>query len=183
MAHKNILDSKKCTLVVIDAQEGFRPIIPDFDKTAANIAIAVRGFGLLNCPVLVTEQYPKGLGHTVEEIITVLRDGTEIIEKTSFSSCGASSFVEKLNGIEQVIICGLETHICVSQTAHDLVDRGFQVHVLTECVCSRFDHAKAAGLAKMQMAGVIPSILEMAFFELMRDSKHEQFKAVQALIK
>ena len=183
MAHKNILDITRCALVVIDVQDGFQKLIPDFDPTAENIATAVRGFTILNVPILVTEQYPKGLGPTIQTVKDALPEGTQIIEKTAFSSCGAASFVERLKDVEQVIICGLETHICVSQTAHDLIDRGFQVHVLTECVCSRFAHAKAAGLAKMQAAGVIPSSIEMAFFELMRDSKHADFKAVQQLIK
>ena len=90
--------------------------------------------------------------------------------------------LEKL-GTKQVVICGLETHICVSQTAHDLLDRGFQVHVLTDSVCSRFQYNNAAGLAKMQQSGAIPSSVEMALFELLRDSRHEQFKNIQALIK
>jgi nicotinamidase-related amidase len=183
MTHRNILDTKRAALVVIDVQEGFRQIIPEFERIAANIAIAVRGSAMLGVPVVVTEQYPRGLGHTVDVIKDALPETASIVEKTAFSSCGAGAFVERLAGVEQIVVCGLETHICVSQTAHDLVDRGLQVHVLTDCVCSRFDHAKSAGLAKMQIAGVIPATIEMAFFELMRDSKHEQFKAVQGLIK
>ena len=108
-----------------------------------------------------------------------------MFEKTAFSSCGAAPFVTKLEklGIKRVVLCGLETHVCVNQTAHDLLDKGFQVHILTDCVCSRFEHDKLAGLAKMQTSGVIPSSIEMAFFELMRDSRHEHFKEIQALIK
>lgn len=183
MAHKNILDRDRSALVVIDVQEGFRPTIPDFERTAANVAIAVRGFAILNIPVLVTEQYPKGLGSTADVVRDALPEATQPIEKTAFTACGATALPEQLKGVKQVVVCGLETHICVSQTAHALIEHGFQVHVLTDCVCSRFDLAKAAGLAKMQMAGVIPSTIEMAFFELMRDSKHEKFKAVQNLIK
>jgi nicotinamidase-related amidase len=183
MAHKNILDIKKTALVVIDVQEGFRNVIPDFALVASRISLAVRGFQILGVPVVVTEQYPKGLGPTAEEIRLVLSDDIEPIDKTAFSSCGASSFLKELKGIEQVVLCGLETQICVSQTAHDLLKRGFQVHLLTDCVCSRFEQEKAAGLAKMQMSGVIPAATEMALFELMRDAKHKQFKEIQALIK
>jgi len=112
-------------------------------------------------------------------------DSTDVFNKTTFSSCGAESFVAKLtdNGIKQVMICGLETHICVNQTAHDLLQSGFQVHVLRDCVTSRFEYNRLAGLAKMLSSGVIESSIEMALFELMRDAKHEKFKEIQSLIK
>ena len=185
MPHPNLLDSGKTALVVVDIQEGFRNAIPDFALVASRASTVVRGFQILGVPVIVTEQYPKGLGRTAEEILFVLPDDFEVYEKTAFSSCGAKPIVAKLEalGIKQVVLCGLETHVCVNQTAHDLLDRGFQVHVLTDCVCSRFEHDRIAGLAKMQMSGVVPSSIEMAFFELMRDAKNEHFKEIQALIK
>ncbi len=185
MSHPNLLDSKQTALVVVDIQEAFRNAIPDFSVIASRASMAVRGFQILGVPVIVTEQYPKGLGPTAEEIHFVLPDGFEVFEKTAFSSCGAELFVAKLKELDtkQVVLCGLETHVCVNQTAHDLLDRGFQVHLLTDCVCSRFEHDKLAGLAKMQMSGVISSSIEIAFFELMRDAKHDKFKEIQALIK
>ena len=185
MPHPNILDSKTTALIVVDIQEGFRNAIPDFAVVASRASTAVRGFQILDVPVIVTEQYPKGLGPTAEEIHFVLPDDFEVFEKTAFSSCGADLFVTKLEelGIKQVVLCGLETHVCVNQTAHDLQARGFQVQLLTDCVCSRFEHDKLAGLAKMKSSGVISSSIEMALFELMRDSKHEKFKEIQALIK
>jgi nicotinamidase-related amidase len=114
-----------------------------------------------------------------------LSEDLEVFEKTTFSSCGAEPFVAKLEelGVKQVVLCGLETHVCVNQTAHDLFDRGFQVHILCDCVTSRFEYNRLAGLAKMRRCGVIESSIEMAFFELMRDAKHEHFKEIQALIK
>ena len=185
MAHPKILDPKTAALVVVDIQEGFRNAIPDFAVVSSRASTVVRGFQILGIPVIVTEQYPKGLGPTAEEIHFVLPDDFEVFEKTAFSSCGAGPFVAKLKelGVKQVVLCGLETHVCVNQTAHDLLERGFQVHLLTDCVCSRFEHDKVAGLAKMQMSGVVPSSIEMALFELMRDSKNEHFNEIQALIK
>ena len=185
MPHPNLLDSSKTALVVVDIQEGFRNAIPDFAVVASRASTAVRGFEILGIPVVVTEQYPKGLGPTAEEIRLVLPDDFEAFEKTAFSSCGAEPFVQalKASGVNQVVMCGLETHVCVSQTAHDLLARGFQVHILTDCICSRFDHDKMAGLEKMKAGGVIASSIEMAFFELMRDAKHEHLKEIQALIK
>jgi nicotinamidase-related amidase len=183
--HPNILQPSGTALIVIDVQEAFRHVIPEFETIAVKISTAVRGFLTLNVPVLVTEQYPKGLGHTAEEIKLVLPDDAEVFEKSAFSSCGAGAFAARFDELEikQAVICGLETHVCVNQTAHDLLHRGIQVHLLTDAVCSRFDENKAAGLAKMQTSGVIASSVEMALFELMRDARHEKFKEVQALIK
>ena len=185
MPHPNILDNSKTAFVVVDIQEAFRNAIPDFAITASRVSLAVRGFQILGVPVIVTEQYPKGLGRTAEEILFTLPDDFEVFEKTAFSSCGAKEFIGKLQdvGAKQIVLCGLETHVCVNQTAHDLIDHGFQVHLLTDCVCSRFERDKLAGLAKMQSSGAQSSSIEMAFFELMRDAKHAQFKEIQNLIK
>jgi len=185
MTHSGILDGSKAVLVVVDVQEAFRSVIGDFALIAANISIALRGFQILALPVIATEQYPKGLGRTAEEILLTLPDDFDFIEKTAFSSCGSDSFLEKLKSFNasQIVLCGFETHVCVSQTAHDLLDRGYDVHLLTDCVGSRRESDKQAGLAKMQNSDVVPSSFEMALFELMRDARHEKFKDIQALIK
>ncbi|MFT3744683.1 MAG: isochorismatase family protein [Pyrinomonadaceae bacterium] len=183
MAHKNQLLIGQTALVVVDVQQAFRDVIPDLALMVSRIVTAVQGFQILGVPVIVTEQYPKGLGNTVEEIQRVLINQNSPIEKTTFS--GAAPVIEKLKEMQvsQVVLCGLETHICVNQTAHDLLEGGFQVHILTDCVASRSDHNRAAGLAKMSRSGVIECSTEMALFELMRDAKHDKFKEIQALIK
>ena len=185
MAHSKILDPSSAALVVIDMQDAFRSVIGDFALIASRIPLAIRGFMALGLPVIVTEQYPIGLGRTAEEIALTLPGDFEYFEKTAFSSCGSVGFLDKLNGsaAKQVVICGLETHVCVNQTAHDLLDRGFQVHVLTDCVGSRFEHDRHAGLSKMLASGAVPSSVEMALFELMRDARHEKFREIQNLIK
>ncbi len=185
MLHPKILNKEKAALVIVDFQEAFRSPINDFAQIASRISIAVRGFQILNLPIIITEQYPKGLGKTAEEILFSLPLDFEFVEKSAFSSCGASSFMEKLRatGASQIVLCGLETHVCVNQTAHDLINETFEVHLLTDCVSSRFSIDKETALRKMQMNGVVSSTVEMALFELMRDSKHEQFKEIQNLIK
>lgn len=185
MKHKNILEKQNSVLVVIDMQEAFRGSMGDFGVIVSRIAKAVQGFQILEVPIIVTEQYPKGLGRTASEILEVLPEDFEIIEKTAFSSCGAQAFLDKLEetGAKQIVLCGIETHICVSQTAHDLLARNFEVHLLQDCVSSRFEYNKLSALRKMQMSGVVPSSVEMSLFEQMRDSRHEQFKAIQKLIK
>lgn len=185
MRHKNTLDAAQTVLAVIDMQESFRSVISDFAETAARIALVTHAAQLLHIPVIVTEQYPKGLGHTAAEIRAVLPANFEAIEKTAFSSCGALSFEAALEEARalHVLLCGIEAHICVNQTAHDLLERGYRVHLLTECITARTAHNKQTGFAKMQQSGALPSSIELALFELMRDAKHEQFKAIQKLIK
>jgi nicotinamidase-related amidase len=185
MPHKRNLDAAKSVFVIIDVQEAFRNAIGDFALIASNIARAVNGFQILDVPMIVTEQYPAGLGRTTEEILLTLPDDLVAIEKTAFSAFGSDEFREKIAtlGVEQVILSGIETHVCVNQTAHDLLDLGLSVHLLTDCVGSRFEHDKRAGLKKMRSSGVISSSIEMALFELMRDAKHPKFKEIQALIK
>ena len=184
MKHPKILDISRTALVVIDLQEAFRSAIPEFPQVVSRASMAVRGFQVLNVPVIVTEQYPKGLGRTAEEILYSLPDDFEPVEKISFSSC-VDAFLGKLNehGAKQIVLCGLETHICVSQTAHDLLAHDFEVHVLTDAVGSRYKEDREAGLKKMFQNGVAPASVEMSLFELMRDAKHEQFKEIQSLIK
>jgi len=185
MPHPKILDRNKTALLVVDLQEAFRSPINDFAQIAARISLAVRGFQILNLPIIVTEQYPKGLGRTAEEILFSLPPDFEFIEKTAFSSCGAATFTEKLrgSGATQIVLCGLETHVCVNQTAHDLLNNDYEVHLLHDCVSSRYTADKETALRKMQMNGVMPSTVEMALFELMTDAKHDQFKAIQELIR
>jgi len=185
MQHANILELSRSALLIIDMQEAFRASIKDFDKFAERIAIATQGARLLNMPILVTEQYPKGLGHTAAEIVAVLPENVEIIEKTAFSSCGAQQFQTKLQALNimQVIVSGLEAHICVNQTVHDLLAAGFQVHLLTDCIVARKESDRKTAFKKMRSSGAILSTLEMALFELIRDSRHEHFKAIQGLIK
>jgi nicotinamidase-related amidase len=185
MLHKNTLDAAHTTLVIIDMQEGFRSVISDFAETAARIALIAHAAQLLKVPLIITEQYPRGLGHTANEIKAVLPDDVNVIEKTSFSSCGAQPFEAELERTQalHILICGIEAHICVNQTTHDLLERGYRVHLLTDCINARSVHDKEIGLAKMQQSGALPSSTELALFELLRDSKHEQFKAIQNLIK
>jgi nicotinamidase-related amidase len=185
MQHPNILELSRSALLIIDMQEAFRASIKNFDRFAERIAIAVRGAQVLNLPIIVTEQYPKGLGHTAAEITEVLPVGVNVLEKTSFSSCGAQNFYENLQEREtrHLVVAGIEAHICVNQTVHDLLAAGLHVHLLADCITSRRKSDRNVALAKMQASGATLSSVEMALFELIRDARHEQFKAVQGLIK
>ncbi len=185
MRHPSLLDRKRAALAVIDIQEKFRPMMPDFDEIAARIAVMVQGCKLLNVPIIVTEQYPQGLGCTAASVKSFLPEDTPTIDKVTFSSCGVPEFDLQLREkhVEQVMLVGIEAHICVSQTAHDLLQLGYQVHLISDAIGARFANNKEVALTKMQRAGAILSSVEMALFELMKASTATEFKAIQNLIK
>ena len=179
------LSREHAALAVIDMQEAFRAVIPDFGEVASRIAKAVQGARLLEIPVTVTEQYPRGLKHTAAEILPHLATDSKVVEKMCFSSCGAEEFQSQLisRNIKQVIVCGIEAHICVAQTVLDLLSRGLEVHLLVDCITSRKPESKQVALSRMTQAGAWQSNLEMALFEMMGTAESPQFKAVQSLIK
>jgi nicotinamidase-related amidase len=184
MRHPSLLDRKRAALAVIDMQQAFAPMIADFEELASRITIVIEACRLIDLPILVTEQYPKGLGRTVETIAEALPGGLSPIEKLSFSACGVQEFDTQLRErhIEQVIVCGIEAHICVSQTAHDLLQNGYQVHVLSDAVRTRLERNTPIALDKLAKAGAIISSVEMALFELIGAGTPE-FKQMQALVK
>jgi nicotinamidase-related amidase len=177
-AHK--LDQTRAALVVIDVQEAFQKAIPDFEDVAAACATLVRGAEAVDVPVIVTEQYPHGLGETVPAVAEALPAGAEPLEKVCFAAPDADGF--DLGGRKQVLLCGVETHVCVNQTALDLLDSGVEVHVARDAVGSRFQENKDVGLEKMERAGAVITSVETALFELVGRAGTDQFKRVQRLI-
>ena len=184
MRHPSLLDRRRAALAVIDMQEAFGKIISDYDEMVERIALMVQACGLLKLPTLITEQYPKGLGRTAAAIAESLPEGPSPIEKLSFSACGAQEFDSRLreHHVEQVILCGIEAHICVSQTAHDLLQNGYQVHLLSDAVSTRLARNRELAIDRMAKAGAIISSIEMALFELCPAGTPE-FKQMQALVK
>jgi nicotinamidase-related amidase len=175
-----VLDRSRAALVVVDVQEAFRPAVLDFERVARNAATLVQGARILGVPVLVTEQYPRGLGETVPELAEHL-DGVERLEKTAFSAAAADGF--DLAGRDQALLCGIETHVCVSQTAHDLLGRGTEVHIALDAVTSRTEQNRDIGMRKMEESGAIVTSVETALFELLGAAGGDEFKAVQGLVK
>jgi nicotinamidase-related amidase len=183
--HPHALDQSQTALVIVDVQEAFRAPIPDLDTIAARIATMTEGAKLLKLPILITEQVPQKLGRTLKPILDALPPDTQISNKTAFSSCGASAFMDQLRATQarQLLLAGIETHVCINQTAHDLLAAGYQVHLLADCTASRSQQNRDIALKKLLAAGVIPASVEMALFELLRDATHEQFRAIQKLIR
>ncbi len=174
------LDPGRAALLVIDVQEGFRKAVPSFDQVAAAAAALVKGANAVGVPIVVTEQYPKGLGHTASPIAEALPAGVEAIEKLCFSASEAEGF--DLAGRDQALVCGIEAHVCVNQTTLDLLHDGVEVHVASDAVGSRFDHNKAIGLEKMRRSGAVITSVETALFELVGRAGTDQFKQVQQVV-
>jgi nicotinamidase-related amidase len=173
----SLLDRNRAALVVIDVQEGFRPYTT-FADVAQACAKLVQAARILELPRIVSEQYPKGLGPTAPEV--GLAEGEPRIEKTVFSAARVEGF--DLGGREQAVVCGIETHVCVSQTVHDLLERGIEVHVPADAVGSRHEIDYERGLERLERAGAVVSTVEAVVFELLERAGTPEFKAVQKLI-
>jgi nicotinamidase-related amidase len=138
---------------------------------------------ILDLPVLVTEQYPKGLGRTVPEVADHLGE-ISTIEKVCFSAFEADDFHASLDkGRDQVLVCGIESHVCVNQTAEDLLADGREVHVAQDAVSSRTAENRDLGLHKMEQSGAVVTSVETALFELLRAAGTPEFKEIQRLVK
>ena len=144
----------------------------------------LRAAAELEVPMLTTEQYPKGLGATIPELKALLPPAARGFEKTCFSCCGADGFPQALPADRpQVVLFGIEAHVCILQTALDLQARGRQVFVVEDGTCSRHPGHKANALARLRQVGVTVTNSESVLFEWLRDARHESFKAVSALLK
>ena len=185
MSHPRVLDRAQTVLVVIDVQEAYRGITFAHDRMLRGVRRLVEAAVIVGVPVLATEQYPKGLGHFMPEVAEVFPPGLEIVEKRTLSCCGAAGFALQLErlGRRQAVVCGLETHACVNQTTHDLLDRGYQVHLPYDALSSRFEGDHARAWEKMIGSGAVPTSVEMACLEWVRTAEAPEFKRIQQLVK
>jgi hypothetical protein len=166
------------SLVVIDIQERLAAAMPAREPVLRATAILLEVAGWLKIPVLVTEQYPKGLGGTAAVVAARLPAGAVRIEKTRFSACAALPLTRP-----QVILAGMEAHVCILQTAFELAAAGREVFVVGDAVCSRTEVNYTNALARMQAAGIVVTNTESVVFEWLQDAAHERFRAVSKLIR
>jgi nicotinamidase-related amidase len=181
---KFILSRTNTTLVLVDIQERLVPAMGAKETVINNCLHVIEAAKLMQIPLVVTEQYPKGLGPTIAEIKNVL--GTCMpITKTSFSCCGAPGFLDELKriGRSTILLAGMETHVCVLQTALDLMENGFFVHVVKDAVCSRTKDNWETGLQFMRDAGAVITCTETVLFQLLKEAGTEEFKTISRRIK
>lgn len=185
MRHPALLDRERSVLVLIDLQEGYRPVLHAWERVATACGLLIDGMTILRVPILVTEQYPRGIGHTAPEVARRLPASVAVIEKMTMSCCGAAAFTDRLaaTGRKQVLVAGIETHACVNQTVHDLLALGYQVHVACDGTSSRRAPDVQPAWDKMRSAGMLPTSSEQALLELVRSAESADFKALQRLLK
>ncbi|MBM3789515.1 MAG: hydrolase [Acidobacteria bacterium] len=172
-------------LLVIDVQEKLWPLIANKEQVRDRCRILMEGAKHLGVPVILSEQYPKGLGSTIEEIRQNQADGTPVCSKTAFGCLGDAGLAHRIgqSGRRQLVLCGIEAHVCVMQTALEAIREGYRVAVVADAVGSRDEANRRLGLERARAAGATIVSSEMMLFEWMRDSRHPAFKAISALIK
>lgn len=172
-------------LVIVDVQQKLMNAMNNAESCLAKVRLLGSALNLMEVPVVVTEQYPKGLGPTVDSIREILPENTPYIAKSSFSCCGSDEFNQQILEADRknIIICGVESHVCVLQTAIDLKNKGHNVILAADAATSRNENDKMTALAFMRHAGISVLSTESIIFALLKDSKHPAFKAVSALLK
>lgn len=184
MNNSPFLEINNTALIVIDIQERLFSVMQEKEKLLRNVLKLIRGAQVLEIPILVTEQYPKGLGPTLPEIKELL-PAVKPIEKVVFNCCDEELFCQALEALKrkQVLIAGIEAHICVYQTAMALSKAGYEVQVVVDCVASRENENKLVALFKMGALGISPTTLEMVLFELLKVAKGDKFKQISNIVK
>ena len=179
----NTLDEKNCLLILIDIQEKLVAML-EKNTVVKQSNILLKMANILDIPAIITEQYPKGLGKTVDYLAEQLGQ-TKVFEKTAFSALKDDGFLDliKSYGKKQIIIGGIESHICVHQTVADLIENGFEVYVVKDACASRKKDNFKNAIRLMRQNGAKIADTEIVLFELLKTSKHPHFKEVQALIK
>jgi nicotinamidase-related amidase len=179
-----MLEIHRCCLVVVDVQGKLAQLMHGKEVLFKNIQILIQAAKVLDIPILWCQQCPAALGPTVPEIAELLA-GNEPINKSAFSCCGVETFSSRLNelGRDQILLCGIETHVCIYQTAVDLLRKGFCVDVAADAVSSRTLDNKQIAIRRMAAEGANVTSIEMALFELLRTAEHPQFRQIAKLIK
>ncbi len=180
----SMLNLESTVLVVVDVQGKLATLMHEHEQLSHNIVTMVKGAKLLNLPIIWLEQIPEKLGPSIPELAKELLDFSPV-KKSSFSACGEPDFMSALEktGCRQVLLTGIETHICVYQTAMDLLAGGYEVEVLVDAVSSRTIQNKEVALDKMSALGADLTTVEMALFELMKSAEAPQFRDIAKLIK
>ena len=178
---------EQSALLLVDVQTHLTAVMPAkvLARLQRNIGLLLNAADLHNIPVFATEQYPQGLGSLEEAIIRLLPENARRYEKTSFSCVGADGLLEDLeaSGRKQVIIAGMEAHICVMQTTLELLNNNYEVFVVVDAICSRHRESYETALTRLRTAGANIVDAESVLFEWVRDAKHEHFKALQAMVR
>lgn len=181
--HPHLL-TKECILVLIDIQEKLFPYVKDKDQLLGNITKLIRFATIMKIPLILTEHYPQGLGPTIQEIKNILPKYSPL-KKITFSAFRSKEFLKKIQDtkIRTLLICGIESHICIEQTVLDGLSLGLNIHIISDAISSRKKHDLQMGIQKMQQCGGIISTTEMAIYEILERADTQEFKEALKLVK
>lgn len=183
-----LMNADRSHLLIIDVQEKLVPAVSGADDVVSTCAFLAQAAAACDVPVMITEQYPKGLGHTVPTLKDACQNPT-IVEKTAFSAAQDRKTLDVLRTKRsqqrraQIVVCGVEAHICVLQTCLDLKATGFEVYVVADAVSARKEGSRDIALSRLAHAGVVPVTSEMVAFEWVGDAKAAAFKPISALVR
>ena len=184
-AAAGVLRPERTALVVVDLQEKLLPAVASRDRILRNSVLLLKLADILGLPVLLTTQYSRGLGPTVPEVLEAAPAAVPL-DKVSFGCFGSPEFLDRLKGLgarDQLVVAGIESHICIAQTVLGALERGYAVHVASDAVGSRSEENRAVGLGRMERAGALVSSTEMAIYELLGRSDGSAFKKMLPLLK
>jgi len=178
-----IVKRNEVAFILIDIQEKFMPVIYNIESVIANSNILIKGASILKIPIIVTEQYPRGLGKTVDKI--ELEADQKVIEKMSFDCFGSYEFVRELDSlnVKTLVLFGMESHVCVLKTSLEALSRGYEVHVVADAISSRTQDNKNIALERLRQSGVFIASTEMTLFQLIDQAGTEEFRAISKLVK
>ena len=173
-----------CALVIIDVQEKYLPSLHGAQAIVETLSRLVQACEVLGVPIIITEQNPKGIGHTAEDIVDNTF-GADVIEKATFSCFGEPAFCAKLDelGARQLVIAGVEAHVCVAQTSLDALERGYDVFTCSDGIGARTAERRDAGLLRLRQAGAVQDCAEGIIFSLMERSDNDEFKMIHRIVK
>lgn len=178
-----IPNRKETALIVVDVQEKFRPVIFEFDRVVENSSKLIRAFHAFKVPIIHTEQYSKGLGVTVPELAALLRE--KPVEKAEFSCFRNETFRKHVKGlgVKSLVICGIEAHVCVLQTALDAIREGYEVYIVKDAISSRKKSDWKTAMDRAAQSGAYSVSTEMIIFQLMEKAGDGEFKEIQKIVK
>lgn len=180
-----LIEAARSSLLIVDVQENLGPVMAEPRQVYRHCGLLLRGAATLGVPVTVTEQYPRGLGPTMGELVQLLPEGTPRMEKVHFAATAEAEILDRMRGLgrNQVVVAGIEAHICVTQTVLGLAAAGFTPFVVADACSSRVQANHQLAMERLRGAGIGVVSTEMVLFEWMARAGTPQFKEVSALIK
>lgn len=182
--HPYLFSKENSVILLVDYQERFIDVLHENKETVKNIKLLLNGANIYAVPIVISEQVPEKLGKTIPELMSIA-SSAYYFSKSTMSCCGQNEFVNylKQKNVSRIAVCGIEAHVCVLQTSLDLMNNGFQVHLVADAITTRIPHNKEIAIEKIKQAGGIITSVEGVLFEIAYEADNNDFKKLQQLFK